>query len=150
MISGIAVAVKQSLPSNVRVYGVEPARAADAMRAKEAGQSAWKGASKHIAGSPHTCADGLKTCLLSNNWPIVRDLVDHIFEVSESAILDAMELVVSRLKLAIEPSAATGVALALSSQFRALGHKRVAIVICGGNGDYGAVINALRKKYVQD
>ena len=35
----------------------------------------------------------LKTCLLENNWPVVRDLVDDIFLLSEKQIIDAAELV---------------------------------------------------------
>lgn len=147
MLSGIATVMKTLSPST-RVYGVEPTNASDAKRAKEAGDEAWDGQSKHLPGVPvRTCADGLKTCLLENNWPIVRDKVDGIFDVSESDILRAMELVVSRMKLAIEPSAATGLALVLSSSFRRLGHERVGIVLCGGNADYGAVFEQLRAKY---
>ena len=148
MLSGITVAVKSIAP-NVRVYGVEPENASDAKRAKEAGEAAWTGRSIHVAGPPKTCADGLRTVLRENNWPIVRDLVDEIFCVSEEDIIDAMELVISRMKLAIEPSAATGVALALSKEFRALGHGRIGVVLCGGNADYSPIFKSLREKFVR-
>jgi serine racemase len=147
MISGIATAIK-ALNSDIKVYGVEPTNASDALRAKQAGDAAWDGSSKHKKGVPvQTCADGLKTVLLENNWPIVRDKVDDIFDVSETEILYAMEMIVSRMKLAIEPSAATGFALARSDKFKSLGHSRVGIVLCGGNADYSSVFEELRKKY---
>jgi len=146
MLSGIALAVKSIAP-DVRVYGVEPTKASDAKRSKEAGDGAWTGQSVHVNGPPKTCADGLRTTIRENNWPIIRDMVDSIFDVSEKEILDAMELIVSRMKLAIEPSAATGLALVLKKSFKDLGHRRVAIVLCGGNADYGAVFDSLRAKY---
>ena len=145
MISGVATAIK-ALNKNVMVYGVEPTNACDALRAKKAGDAKWDGSSKH-AGPVKTCADGLKTVLLENNWPIVRDKVDDIYDVSEDEILHAMEMIVSRMKLAIEPSAATGFALARSERFKKLGHSRVGIILCGGNADYGAVFENLREKY---
>ena len=145
MISGVATAIK-ALNKNIMVYGVEPTNACDALRAKKAGDAKWDGSSKH-AGPVKTCADGLKTVLLENNWPIVRDKVDDIYDVSENEIIYAMDMIVSRMKLAIEPSAATGFALARSERFKKLGHSRVGIILCGGNADYGAVFENLREKY---
>lgn len=48
-----------------------------------------------------------------------------------------MKLVMERMKLVIEPSAAVGVAVALyNEKFRALrGVETVGIVLCGGNVD---------------
>lgn len=47
-----------------------------------------------------------------------------------------MRLVFERMKLVIEPSAAVGVAVALSEEFKGIPDaKRVAIVLCGGNID---------------
>ena len=128
------------------MYGAEPANAADAARAKRAGQAAWTGASAHPA-PPRTCADGLKTVLLENNWPIVRDLVDAIFTVSEVEIIEATHLVYSRAKLAIEPSAGVGVAVACSDAFRQLGHRRVAVVLCGGNIQLDALFDGLKRTF---
>ena len=46
-----------------------------------------------------TVADGLKTNLGSNTWPIVRDLVDGVVVVSEEDIVASMKLVWQRMKL---------------------------------------------------
>ena len=93
-------------------------------------------------------ADGLKTTLGPNTWPIVRDFVDDIFTVTEEEILRATKLVWERLKVCIEPSAGVGVAVAMGQEFQQKygsgsrsatnehgGIRNVGIVLCGGNVD---------------
>lgn len=80
-----------------------------------------------------------------STWPLVRDLVDAVETVPDVASAAALRAVYERMKLAIEPSAAVGVALLLAGgrdallgpggappQGRAL---RVGVVLCGGNVD---------------
>ena len=67
--------------------------------------------------------------------------MDEIFLVKEQEIVDAIKLVFERMKIVVEPSAGTGVAVALSTEFwkrNNLGMKnpRIGIVICGGNIDF--------------
>ena len=50
-------------------------------------------------GQPSTIADGLRTCLGSHTFPIVRDCVDDIICVSEDAIRGCVRLVWERMKL---------------------------------------------------
>lgn len=152
MISGMAVAAK-SLQPGIRIFGAEPIGADDSYTLKNAKNSdeqfeTYGKCSRHSHGKPFTCADGLKTVLKENNWPIVRDLVDEIFRVSEEEILSASELIYSRMKLAIEPSAGTGVAVALSKNFQSLGLKRVGVVLCGGNIEISPLFTPLREKFV--
>jgi len=60
--------------------------------------------------------------------------------VSEAEIVAAMRLVYERLKVAIEPSAAVGVAALLGAEVKAMpGIKRVGIVLCGGNANLDAL-----------
>ena len=68
--------------------------------------------------------------------------VERVFRVEEDDIVDAMRLVYERMKLVIEPSAGTGIAVALSEVFKrdvaeAEGStvQRVGIILCGGNVD---------------
>ena len=68
--------------------------------------------------------------------------VERVFRVEEDDIVDAMRLVYERMKLVIEPSAGTGIAVALSEVFKrdvaeAEGStvRRVGIILCGGNVD---------------
>jgi threonine dehydratase len=129
MTSGIAVAAK-GLDPRIRIIAAEPLNADDAARSKASGSIQLNDK------PPQTIADGLKTTLGPNTWPVVRDLVERVVTVSEEQILSAMRLVYERMKLAIEPSAAVGVAAALSDEVKGLsGLRRVGIVLCGGNVD---------------
>lgn len=145
LISGVTIAARGT-DQRIVIIGAEPAAAADAARSKASG--VLEG---HPAGAPpSTIADGLKTTLGPNTWPIVRDCVAAIVTVEESEIRAALRLVYERAKLAIEPSAAVGVAAVLSPAFgialrKALGGSlpprtlRVGIVLCGGNADLDAL-----------
>lgn len=131
MLSGVATAIRGRFGDRIRIIAAEPAGADDAYRSKAAGERQG-----HAAGGPKTIADGLKTTLGPNTWPIVRDCVERVVRVSEDDIVAAMRLVYTRMKLAIEPSAAVGVAALLSDEVKALpGLRRIGVVLCGGNVD---------------
>jgi len=134
LIGGIASAVKALLPS-CKVFGAEPANADDAFRSKAAGRIL-----QHER-PPDTIADGLKTVLGQHTFPIVDRLVDEIFLVEEPRIAAATRAVWERMKLAIEPSAGVGVAVAVSPEFRERYPelRRVGVILCGGNVDLGAM-----------
>lgn len=133
LISGIAVAAKALRPDIV-VIGAEPTLAADAARSKETG-------SRQPPMPPLTIADGLRTSLGTNTWPIVRDLVDVILTVDEAEIVAHTRAVFERMKLVIEPSAGVPVAVAQSAALtahlpaRVRAEARVGVVLCGGNVD---------------
>lgn len=133
MTSGVATVIKET-DARIRVIAAEPLAASDAYRSKAEGR---------IQGHdtpPQTIADGLKTTLGPATWPCVRDYVDEIVCVSEEEIVAAMKHVYERMKLVIEPSAAVGVAAALSPVVKAMpGLRRVAIILCGGNVDVTAL-----------
>lgn len=138
MIGGVATALKSLLP-NCKVIAAEPANADDGYRSKAAGKILQH--DKPVK----TIADGLKTCLGSNTFPVVRDLVDDILLVPEEDIAAATRTVWERMKLAIEPSAGVGVAAAASQEFREKfpDLKRVGVILCGGNFDLVALAPAL-------
>jgi len=150
MISGISVAAKAINP-NIRIIAAEPAGADDAKRSFETNQL-------QPAVNHKSIADGLLTCMGDLTWPLVRKNVERVITVSEEEIVRAMRLVWERMKIVIEPSAAVGVAVALSPSFSSLvrneraddNHtatntefsfatskkiERVGIVLCGGNVD---------------
>lgn len=128
MISGITLAARELRPG-VRVFAAEPLGADDAARSKAAGRLLPQ-------LDPRTVADGLRTGLGDNTWPVVRDLVEEVLVVEEPEIIACTRLVWERMKLAIEPSAGVGVAAALGERFRGLeGIQRVGVVLCGGNVD---------------
>ncbi len=126
LISGLALGAEARL--GLRVLGAEPAGADDAWRSKQAGE-------RLPQLDPRTIADGLRTSLGPNTWPIVRDRVEEILRVREDEIIEAMRLCFERLKLVVEPSGAVPLAAALSGALAARGLRRVAVVISGGNAD---------------
>ena len=128
MLSGITLAARELKPG-LRIFAAEPLGADDAARSKAAGRLIPQTA-------PDTVADGLRTGLGDNTWPVVRDLVEAVLVVEEAEILAATRLVWERMKLVIEPSAGVGVAAALGDRFKGLeGIERVGVVLCGGNVD---------------
>ena len=114
----------------------EPSKLDDAKRSFQAKQLLHHDPSNTL----DSVADGLKTTLGPNTWPIVRDKVDDIFTVTEEEILLATKLIWERLKIAIEPSAGVGIAVALGKEFNdkypaGEGFQNVGIILCGGNVD---------------
>lgn len=126
LVAGCTIAA-HGLKPGVRVFGAEPLGADDAARSKAAGQQLPQTA-------PNTIADGLLTSTGQLTWPVIRDLVERVFTVSDDEIRTAMRLVWERMKLIVEPSGAVGAAVALSEAFRALpGLEKVGVVFSGGN-----------------
>ncbi|MDA0295504.1 MAG: pyridoxal-phosphate dependent enzyme [Planctomycetota bacterium] len=137
MISGIAICAK-ALSPRLEIIGAEPELADDAAR------SFFSGRIEPHAGDPtRTIADGLRTTLGERTFPVIQDLVDDIIAVPESAIREALRLVMERAKLVIEPSAAVGIAAVRSEALRAKGHRRIGVVLCGGNLDLDALPSLL-------
>lgn len=126
LLAGCAIAA-QGVKPGIRVFAAEPAGADDAARSKAAG--AWQPQT-----SPNTIADGLLTSTGQLTWPVIRDLVERVFTVTDDEIRVAMRLVWERMKLIVEPSGAVGAAVALSAAFKSLaGVNKVGIVFSGGN-----------------
>ena len=134
--SGNTIALRGLFGDNIKIILAEPMELDDAKRSREAGELLGH----HEDNQLNSVADGLKTTLGSNTWPIVRDLVDDIITVSEEDILRATKLIWERLKVCIEPSAGVGVAVAMSDEFASKyrmedGIVNVGVILCGGNVD---------------
>jgi threonine dehydratase len=130
LLSGTAVAV-QGVSADTRVIGAEPAAADDAYRSFSSG-------TLFPSGNPKTIADGLRTSLGPNTFPLVRAHVGAIVTTSEEAIVRAMRLVWERMKVVIEASAAVPLAAIMEGKLDVQG-KRVAIIFSGGNVDLDAL-----------
>ncbi len=127
LIGGMATAIK-SLRPDVRVIGVEPEVADDAHRSRQAGQIV------RIA-QPRTIADGVATQSVGTlTFPVMQALVDDIVTVSESAIAQALLLILLRAKQVVEPTAALALAALLSGRLKLPGRNVVGL-LCGGNLD---------------
>eukprot|EP00934_Nitzschia_sp_Nitz4_P004723 Nitzschia sp. Nitz4//scaffold196_size54656//4010//5261//NITZ4_006629-RA/size54656-augustus-gene-0.32-mRNA-1//1//CDS//3329540396//4713//frame0 len=143
--SGTAMALRGCLGSKVKIILAEPIMVNDAQRSFQSGE--WVG---HPPNDPlNTVADGLKTTLGPNTWPILRDLVDDIITVSEEDILRATLLVWKRLKVCIEPSSGTAVAVALGEEFQRKysadqGIQSVGILLSGGNVDILSIASKMK------
>ena len=134
--SGNTIALRGLFGDKVKIILAEPKELDDAKRSREAG----KLLGHHEDNRLNSVADGLKTTLGPNTWPIVRDLVDDIITVSEEDILRATKLIWERLKVCIEPSAGVGAGVALSDEFAQKyriedGIVNVGVILCGGNVD---------------
>ena len=134
LLSGTAIAARHFLP-RCTVVGVEPAMADDAYRSLQSGTI-------QPSSHPNTIADGLRTQLGSNTFPIIRERVDEIVLVEEDEIVDAMRWVWERVKLVVEPSAAVPVAAILQGKVDVAG-KRAGIILSGGNVALGSFFERL-------
>ena len=128
LVSGMITAVQRSASSTL-VIGAEPLLGNDAARSLKAGEIVRN------ETEPMTIADGARTVSVGQlNWPIIRDGVSEIIEVSDELIADAMRLYFSLANLKCEPTGAVslGALLERPDQFR---DKRVCVIVSGGNVD---------------
>jgi threonine dehydratase len=132
LISGCAIAVKAARPA-VRVVGVEPELAADAVASKRSGQR------QHLEHAPATIADGLRSLAIGERGfevTVERGLVDDIVTVTEAEIESAMLTAWTRLHLVVEPSGAVPLAALLAGRLPAApSGSRIVLVLSGGNVD---------------
>ena len=126
LMSGTCVTTRSLLPE-AKLFGAEPAGADDAYRSLKKGNIIPQ-------TDPDTICDGLLTSLGEYTWNILKDHLEAIYTVTDDEVINAMRLVWERMKIIIEPSSATAVAVALKSEFKALeGLEKVGIILTGGN-----------------
>ena len=128
LIAGSALAALY-FGNDCKVYGGEPFEADDAYRSLQSGKI-------ESNETTNTIADGLKTTLGANNFPIIKEHVTAIIRVTEEEIVCAMRLIWERMKIIVEPSSAVALAALLRNKENFKGQK-VGIVISGGNVDLG-------------
>lgn len=128
LLAGSALAAKYFSPKTT-VIGAEPEGADDAYRSFQTGILI---PSEH----PNTIADGLLTTLGPINFEIIKQHVSEINLVTDEEIVAAMKLIYQHLKIVVEPSSATVLALVLKRKafFK---EKRIALILSGGNVDLG-------------
>lgn len=126
LIAGSALAVHY-FGQECQVFGGEPFEADDAYRSLQSGR---------IEGNSttNTIADGLKTTLGANNFPIIKKHVTAIIRVEEEEIISAMRLVWERMKVIVEPSSAVALAALIRDKKR-FKNQKVGIIVSGGNVD---------------
>jgi threonine dehydratase len=127
LMSGTATSVK-GINKAIRVYGAEPLNANDAFISFKTGKLTK-------SNNPQTCADGLLTSLSDLTFSVIRNNVDEILTASEESIISCMLLIWERMKIIVEPSSATVLAVVKENPELFKG-KRSGLIISGGNVDF--------------
>ena len=126
LMSGTSTCVK-GIDQDIKVIGAEPLNANDAWESLRSGTLT-------PSENPHTIADGLLTSLSDFTFTIIKNHVDEILTATEESIKECMMLIWERMKIIVEPSSATVLAIIKENPdfFR---NKRVGVIISGGNVD---------------
>ncbi len=128
LIAGISSAVKQLQP-HCKVYGVEP------VEAKGMADSIAQGAPMESV-QVNSIADSLCAPMhLPMAYSLVHQHVDSLVQVSDQQLREAMQLMFSEVKLAVEPACAAAMAALQGPLRKQMAGKRVAIIACGSNID---------------
>ena len=135
LLSGVATAVKLSAEAGlcnpaVRVWGAEPALAADAKESFDTRTLVeWP-----AALTTRTIGDGLRTQSLGAlNFEHILRFVDGIVAVREDEIFSAMRTLLTHTDLVPEPSGAVTLAAALFHAHELPAARKVVVVLSGGN-----------------
>ncbi|MDX1660431.1 MAG: threonine/serine dehydratase [Gemmatimonadota bacterium] len=126
LISGVATVLRARRPEAL-VVGVEPEGAAVLSESLEAGEPAR-------LDTLDTVADGLAAPFAGEHtFAHVRERVDRMLRVSDAAIVEAMRLLVERVKVVAEPAAAASLAGVASHAAELPEGSSVVCVLSGGN-----------------
>jgi threonine dehydratase len=126
LLSGTSIS-SRGISSKINIIGAEPLNANDAWKSFKTGQLT-------PSLNPSTIADGLLTSLSELTFEAIRRNVDDIFTVREESIVRCMMLVWERMKIIIEPSSATVLAV-VSENKEFFSGKKIGLIISGGNVD---------------
>ncbi len=125
LLAGVAAAIKQVNP-RVKVYGVQ-AEGADAIA------RSFREGKLVTTDTASTIADGIAVKAPGDiSVELIRRYADGVLTVSDTAIADAILLLLERCKQVVEPAGATPLAAVLSGALDVKG-KRVVCVLSGGN-----------------
>lgn len=128
LVSGIALAVKASLPS-CEIWAAEPAGFDDLARSLASGRRERNG---KLSGS--ICDALLAPSPGEITFEILRGLLAGSVVASDDEVRAAIRFAYHELKLVLEPGGAVGLAALLSGRLRTKG-RTVACVLSGGNVD---------------
>ncbi|MEO6076810.1 MAG: pyridoxal-phosphate dependent enzyme [Dokdonella sp.] len=126
LLCGTAIVTRALLP-DASVHGAEPSGADDAARSLAAG-------SRIDNFTPDTICDGLRALLGEINFTMLQQMKVSVLTVNDAETVAAMRLIFERLKIIVEPSCATVLALVLKHRDLFAG-KRVGLILSGGNAD---------------
>jgi len=127
LMSGTSTCAK-GINKQIKVIGAEPLNANDAFTSFTTGILT-------PSVNPLTVADGLLTSLSELTFSIIKKNTDQILTAKEESIIDCMLVVWERMKIIIEPSSATVLAVIKENPDLFRG-KRTGLIISGGNVDF--------------
>ena len=150
--AGIAIAIKSKNP-NVKIIGVESEAYPAMKRSVEMG-------SLQVVKAGYTIADGISIKSPGNiTFEIIKEFIDDIVLVDDSAIVKTMFLLMERSKLVIEPAGAASLAYLLSKSHDIDDYKirtsisdkkkNVVVVLSGGNIDMYLLGQIVAKGLIQ-
>ncbi|KAJ0312041.1 hypothetical protein COL516b_001106 [Colletotrichum fioriniae] len=140
LLSGTALSCEGT---GIKVFGAEP----EFEGADDGRRGFYSGAriTAHTTKTPDGVADGLAGTVSATPWSLIYDrgLVSGMYAVTEEEILAATRLLLERLKIWVEPSAAVPLAVALfNEEFRGMVEREagadgwdLGLVVSGGNVD---------------
>jgi threonine dehydratase len=139
LLGGVASAIKASAPQT-RIIAVELAAGPGLAPALAAGKPV-------PAPRPDTLADGMTPPFVGSlPLAIAREAVDEIVGVTESEIIEAMGLLMTRAKLYVEGSGAAATAALLAGKVKLPAGARVVAIVSGGNVDPDRAFRALETR----
>lgn len=122
--------VMRALQPDAKVYAAEPETAAPLATSMAAGHpvrfDAWTASFVDGAGGKS---------VLPSMWPLLQAWVDAAVVVPLDEIGRAMRLAAERCHIIAEGAGACAIAAALSPQVQAAGHKKIVVIVSGGNID---------------
>lgn len=128
LLSGVALAVKNRRPE-VRIIGVEPEGADVVSKSLASGRPE---AATHI----DTIADGLTAPFAGElSQAVIEHYVDDVVLVSDDEIINALRLILERVKVLVEPAGAAAVAALLSGTAGVRPGSQTVAILSGGNID---------------
>jgi threonine dehydratase len=135
LISGSSIAAHAIRPG-IHMFGVEPEQGNDTLLSLRAGQ-------RTAIPLPQTIADGLRAPKPGAlTFPIVQKHVEDVALVSDAEIRAAMNFLLTRMKILVEPSGAVTAAAVMLRKIPA-GLQRIGVILSGGNADLELVAGLL-------
>jgi len=127
LISGCSIAAHAIRPA-IRIFGVEPEQGNDTLLSLRA--------AKRIAVPlPETIADGLRSSQPGAiTFPLIQKHVEDVALVNDSEIREAMNFLLLRMKILVEPSGAASAAAVMQGKMPS-GPRRIGVILSGGNAD---------------
>ncbi len=141
LISGTYLATRLFCPK-AQIYACEP------LMANDAAESYKTGVIKRFEKSPMTLADGTRTLGVSERTFQYIKKLNGFYEISEDEIIYWTQWLTHLLKVNVEPTCALGMAGAYKYILEGNAHKKILVIISGGNLDPSTYLKIWATSYL--